>query len=407
MLVGQFNDSFPPITDGVATLVRNYAHWITRAPGGDHRCIVVTPDAPGHSDASEIFEVIRYASLPFPLRPPYRFGMPHLDPHLLLRLRAIPFDLIHAHAPFSAGQIARGLARRRGIPLVATFHSKLRDDILPIVRSEALADVLVGEVVRFYESADAVWTVNEASAGTLREYGYRGPITVVRNGTDLPAADPAHRRSGACEAACRSLGIAERDPVFLYVGQHVWQKNVRLLLDALALLKAAMSRRDREGSPAGRPAFRMLFAGGGAAEEEMKRLAAELGLSNETRFLGVVRDRTMLRGLYERADLLLFPSVYDMSSLVMREAASALCPTVAIAGSNTAEGILDGENGFLSEETPQAFADRVLRALDDPEGVRRAGLGAQRDFHRTWAEIAAQAVGEYEDVIERYRFWNR
>ncbi len=58
-----------------------------------------------------------------------------------------------------------------GIPLVATFHSKYRDDFERVIPNKALVDYLVGKVVKFYESVDEVW-VPQASVGeTLREYG--------------------------------------------------------------------------------------------------------------------------------------------------------------------------------------------------------------------------------------------
>jgi 1,2-diacylglycerol 3-alpha-glucosyltransferase len=402
VLIGQFNDSFPPITDGVAYVVRNYAHWITKAASPADRCVVVTPDAPHHTDDQECFEIVRYASLPFLLRPPYRLGMPHLDGPFRMRLEGIPFDLVHAHTPFSSGLIAASYARRHDLPLVATFHTKYRDDFLPIVRSPAIADAMIREVVRFFDRADAVWSVNEASAGTLREYGFKGPITVVRNGTDLEPADPSHRRSPVCESLCRSLRIPADETVFLFVGQHIWQKNVRLLIESLALVKSGLEK--RSGGPArdGRPAFRMLFVGGGQAEKEMQELVESLGLSHETRFLGVVRDREILRGIFERADLFLFPSIYDNSSLVLREAASALCPAVVVAGSNNAEGIVDGVNGFLTKETPQDFARRILLALEDRGRLQEAGRGAQRDFHRPWSVVASEALDQYREIRERY-----
>jgi glycosyltransferase involved in cell wall biosynthesis len=402
MLIGQFNDSFPPITDGVASVVRNYAHWITREPRGDSRCVVVTPDVPRHQDASEIFEVIRYASMPFPFRKPYRFGMPHIDPKLLVRMQDVPFDIIHAHCPFSAGQLALGIAKRKKVPVVATFHTKYREEFLPIVRSTAIADALTREVVRFFERADSVWTVNDASVETLREYGFKGPVVVLKNGSDLMPSNPLQRRSSACESVCRSLGVKEDETVFLYVGQHIWQKNLRLLIESLSIVKRGLMD-SVEGTPKdGRPSFRMFFVGDGDAQTEMQEMIDELGLASETRFLGVVRDRNLLRGLYERADLQLFPSTYDTAGLVVMEAATALCPTLVIAGSSISEGIVDGENGFLAKESVEEYAAAVLRTLADRDGLRRAGIGAQRDMHRHWSLVIEEVLVLYREVIERY-----
>jgi glycosyltransferase involved in cell wall biosynthesis len=403
MLIGQFNDSFPPITDGVASVVRNYAHWITREPRGDSRCVVVTPDVPRHQDASEIFEVVRYASVPFPFRKPYRFGMPHIDPQLMIRLQGIPFDLIHAHCPFSAGQLALGIAKRRKVPFVATFHTKYREEFLPIVRSPVIADALTREVVRFFERADSVWTVNDASVETLREYGYKGPVVVLKNGSDLLPSDPSRRRSPACASVCHSLGVREDETVFLYVGQHIWQKNLRLLIESLALVKRGLMDSLDPPPKDGRPTFRMFFVGGGEAEKEMKERLEELGLSSEARFLGVVRDRDILRGLFERADLQLFPSTYDTAGLVVMEAATALCPTLVIEGSSISEGIVEGVNGYLSKESVEDYAAAVLRALSDREGLRRAGLNAQRDMHRHWSLVAEEVLVLYRDIIERFQ----
>ena len=54
------------------------------------------------------------------------------DPRVLAlrkRLEEAPFELVHAHAPFLAGLAARRIAKKRNIPLVATFHSKYYDDV--------------------------------------------------------------------------------------------------------------------------------------------------------------------------------------------------------------------------------------------------------------------------------------
>lgn len=46
------------------------------------------------------------------------------------------------------------MARKAGVPVVATFHSKYRDDFMRAVPNKALVDYLVGKVVRFYEHVD-------------------------------------------------------------------------------------------------------------------------------------------------------------------------------------------------------------------------------------------------------------
>jgi 1,2-diacylglycerol 3-alpha-glucosyltransferase len=398
MIVGQFNDSFQPITDGVAAVTRNYAIGLGKRVGPDGCSYVVTPAFPGYADQETGYQVLRYRSIPMANRPPYRIGFPQLDHALRKRLQDIPFDIVHAQCPFSAGKLALRIAKARQIPLVASFHTKYYEDILPVVHSELIAKKYLHSLMEIYHQADAVWTVNESTIDTLRAYGYQGPVHVVCNGTDLAKADPDLRCGEAAQRVIKEMAIEENVPLLFFIGQHIWQKNLRMLIDALRILKTRL----QPASGAGR-AFRMVFIGGGEAADELKELVKCAQLESEVSFLGVIRDREFVRGIYERADLLLFPSLYDTSALVLREAAAALCPFILIGGSTIAEGIQDGDNGFLSANDPAAFADTIVRAMADPERRKRVGLRAQQTLYRSWDTVVDEVFAEYQAVIKRKR----
>ena len=74
-MIGLLNDCFPPIMDGVAMTVVNYADWLTQR-GED--VAVVTADVPG-GKYDYPYPVYRYLSVPIPLRNPYRYGLPQFD----------------------------------------------------------------------------------------------------------------------------------------------------------------------------------------------------------------------------------------------------------------------------------------------------------------------------------------
>ncbi len=180
-IICQFNECFPPIMDGVSLAVRNYALWLNRTMGVTH---MITPAYPDHIDKEE-FSVLRYTSAPVPGRYPYRMGLPQFDPVLQRQLRNIPFDLVHCHSPFSAGRLALRIARRKGIPIVATFHSKYREDFARAVHHPLLVKMMIRHVVNFYNEVDEVWIPQPAVEETLREYGYKGKLTIMHNGTDF------------------------------------------------------------------------------------------------------------------------------------------------------------------------------------------------------------------------------
>ena len=184
--IGIFNDSFPPIMDGVSLTTQNYAYWLHQK----HQSVcVITPKSPDYSD-NEPYPVYRYASIPIIGRKPYRLGIPEIDFQFNTEINQISFGLVHAHCPFSSGNIALSIARKQKIPLVATFHSKFRDDFEHSVRNKFIARQMTNDVIRFFEKADEVWIPQASVEETIREYGFKGKVEVVDNGNDFATNKP-------------------------------------------------------------------------------------------------------------------------------------------------------------------------------------------------------------------------
>jgi len=381
--IGLFNDGFLPVMDGVTLTVKNYAHWLNQTLG---QAIVVTPYVPFYRD-TESFKVVRFFSIPTIIRPPYRLGIPDVDVMLQAFLKKQDFTIIHAHSPFGAGRIALKTAREKGVPIVATFHSKYRDDLHRVLPWKAVVDEQIKRIVEFYHSVDQVWVPQESVAATLREYGYRGPYEVVENGVDLkpPASLEPLRKAGGKE-----LGIADERPVGLYVGQHILEKNLEFLIRSLPAVMEAV------------PGFTMVFVGQGYAKDRLCSLADELGIAQRVLFHDVVYDRELLKAIYARGDLFLFPSLYDNAPLVVREAAAFRTPSILLRGSTAAEVIRDGENGFLAEHDGGDFSRRVIAALDDRDGLHKAGFGAQATLCRSWEDVVREAGERYLELLSRW-----
>ena len=387
-MIGLFNECFPPVMDGVSLTVSNLARCFYQQ---GREVAVVTPEMPGFDESQIPYSVFQYRSFPVPGRHPYRYGFPSLDFKFQKQVAAQNFEILHAHCPFSSGDFALKTARRMGIPLVATFHSKYRDDFERVIPSKTLVDYLVGKVVKFYESVDEVW-VPQASVGeTLREYGYKGTFEVVENGTEFADAPYSEEMKWAAK---KELYVAVDEPLLLFVGQHIWEKNVKLIIEALAKVKDLP--------------YHALFVGDGYARSEMQAMAAKLGLSgncdyrkDKITFFGSVQSRELMQMIYTAADLFLFPSIYDNAPLVVREAASLHTPSIVARGSNTAEIIKDGINGFLSDNDVTAFANRLRYILERPTIITWAAKGAVETLVRSWNGIAVEVLDRYQHLIDR------
>lgn len=382
---GIFNDSFPPIIDGVTLTVENYVRWLN-AKGLPSS--VVTPWNPIASDFD--CEVKRYFSFPIHSRHPYRYGYPKLDPFIWKKLRDTNFRLVHAHAPFSSGHLARYAARKLNIPLVGTFHSKYRSDLEHSFRyAPWIVDYEIRNIIDFFNACDQVWIPQAAVEETVREYGYKGELTVVENGNDFAdiiKGDVAKYKAKARE----KLGIAEGELSLLFVGQHIHEKGVLEILDAITRIHDTVP-------------YRMNFIGTGYAEAEMHHIAERNGLNDRVRFNGVITGRDELSDYYAAADLFLFPSPYDNAPLVVREAAAMGTPALLLKGSTAAELVRDGDNGFLTSREPSDFAARLTELAGKREEIAEVGLRARKTLVRSWEDVVDEVARRYADIEKTYK----
>ncbi len=378
--VGLFNESFPPVMDGVAVCVQNYAYWLQQKVGG---VSVITPNKMGANYGQYPYEVLDYLSVPVPFRHPYVTGIAQIDPLFRAKLARRKFKIVHAHSPFSSGLMAAQVAKSQNIPLVATFHSKFKDDFKKVVPSDMLVDQAIKIVMEFFDRADEVWVPQASVEEVIREYGYKGHVEVVDNGSDLVADYP----ESYFEDSRRVLGIAPDEFVFLFVGQHIWQKNTRFIIEGLERIKDLP--------------FKMFFVGTGYAADEMKQLVHDKGLDSKVTFTGMLTERDQITRYYAAADLFLFPSLYDNAPLVVREAAALHTPAVMIEGSTAATILKDGENGFLVQDSLDDFEARLRALYADRPQVRRVGAAASRSIVRSWEDVVDEVLDRYNHIIAR------
>lgn len=385
-MFGIFNDNFPPILDGVGLTAQNYAYWL-RQQG--HEVRVITDYAPNMdqviSEAPYPIDLI--PSIPIPFRAPYRYGMPYLSPAFERRFKKMQFELVHAHCPFITGDLAYSAAKRQNIPLVATFHSKYRQDFEHNVHSKFIVDLMVKRVVRFFDKADEVWIPLPAVEETLREYGYKGHVEVMENGNDFyaPATQIAQMRSQMRE----ELGLMPDDTMLLFVGQHTWEKNIGFLLDSLALM-------------CDKP-FQLFMVGTGYAVREIRQRIGQLGLSHRVTLLGNIHDRERLKRIYAAADLFLFPSFYDTCGLVVREAAAMHTPSILLSGSTAATAITDDVNGFLSPNDIHEYAALIQTLMTQPKRIEKVGIKASKTISRSWENVMEEVILRYRDIQASYK----
>lgn len=363
--------------DGVGKVMLAYCKTQNKA---GHESYYVAPRNLRYKDYEPVVPTVLYTGIPVPTQP-YSVGFPNISPLFLRKLNKMQLDVVHAHGPFLAGRAARAVARKQGIPLVSTFHSKYYDDFYRITHSKTLSNWIVKYIISFYNSCDEVWTLNEGTKKVLQDYGYKGPIVIMPNGTDL-----YHISRERINECLKDFTVREGVPVFLFVGQIDHKKNIDNIIEACRILH-------EQGHD-----FEMFLAGQGADLNYFRKKVNEYGLRQYVHFIGFISDQDMLHAVYDRADLLVFPSIYDNASMVVREAATMGTPPLLVRGSCTAEGVVHGENGYLCENTPEDIAQQMWEALPT---LKETGAKARETIPVAWSDIMQCVLERYEALIQK------
>ena len=376
----QFIDNYFPVIDGVTETVHQYARHMD--------AVVVCPAMESHYLDRNGFPyrvlTARTVRVPFSR---YASAVPRLDLKLAAEIRREKPEIFHLHSPSLLGKYAASLGKKERIPVVATFHSKYYDAILEFTKSRTISKMVTEKIVELYESCDEVWACSEETGETLRSYGYRKPYFVMQNGTDTSVPENLQELK---ERAAARYPVPPGKHVLLFVGQMIWYKNQKLILETVRQL---CSRSDD---------WYLIMVGSGKDEQDIARFAAALGITEKQFCMtGLVKDRDLLRGIYLNADLLFFPSVFDNAPLVLREAAVLGIPTLAAEGSNAAGAIRKNVSGFTAAATPEAMSAEIERIFAEGN-IREVGRNARETIPLSWEKLIPMVLERYQTVIERY-----
>lgn len=296
------------------------------------------------------------------------------------------FDVVHAILPNSyfVGALGNALAGRRPMVMSRVSLNWYQQD---------------STLFRFIERQILHRRVNIAignSAAVLQELRAEGlpesKLRLIYNGIDAGGvADQLIDRRGARDRA----GIGQGALVLSMIANLHRYKGHADLLHALALVHDRL------------PPGWVLLAVGRDVDGNLavlERLAEELGLSRNVRFLG---ERLDVPLILSAADIHVSASHHEGFPNNTLEAMCAGLPIIATAVGGVPEQIADGKTGFLVRaRNPAGLAAAIERLAGRPELRAQLGCAGRDHVARTFTieRAAASIEGIYETLFEQHRF---
>ena len=382
--IGMFLDEWYPNIDGVVLVVENLVKHLNKFAD----VTLVVPKMEKNFDESAYpFKVISIDSMSVPLAD-YKLALADLEYFKLKKLfKKLDFDIIHIHSPFAVGRLGIRVAKDKNIPVIATMHTRFEFEFEKYLKSKTVAKLCVKHIIKPYNNCYSCIALNTSLKKVYKEYGYKGKTKIINNGTDLEIVKNKKEAITRVNNLCK---IDKDDILFLFVGRIISIKNIFFILDTLKELK------DRNFK------FKMIYVGDGPDYDNLSKKIKEYGLNNEITLAGKVMDRELLKSIYYRANLFLFPSMFDSSSLVQIEAASQETPTIFIEGSVTSDTVENNVNGYTAKGDVISFASRIEEIINNKKLYNKVKNSARKDLAKSWKDIALETYEYYLKVIEEY-----
>ncbi|MCY4400061.1 MAG: glycosyltransferase family 4 protein [Gemmatimonadetes bacterium] len=355
---------FPPEVGGL----ESHVHYLCRGlVARGHRVTVVTSLSRPGLPRFEIMDGIHIHRTVLPARKPWGWFVHAAGSTGRTRELVQDADVVHAQAFPSLLPCALALAGT-DTPLVCTLHTShfLRLAANPVVR---------GSLGKLIELSDHNFAASKEIADVGEGLNDSVSVEVVVNGVDTGVFAPVPGSVPRDENRHR-----------LVVPRRLFPKNgVEFFVRALPVILAGVD-------------VDVIVIGDGPERERLEGLAAALGVAARIDFLGA-RLHAEMPALLSSADLAVFPSLVEATSVAALESMACGLPVAASAVGGLPEIIDDDVGGLFAPGDPEALAAGVLKLLASPDGLRERGIAARERVVARWSN--ERLVDRHLDVYRQ------
>ena len=347
-------DTFSPDINGAARFAERLAAGLVER---GHDVHVTVPNTrykknPTHTEIIEGQPVTMHR-LPSVRWAPHdwlRFVWPWRSKHYARKvLSEVQPDIVHIQSHIVIGRGLTRIARKRGIPVIATNHV-MAENILDFTTMPPFVDKLVlklawDDAERTFHMARAVTTPTRRAAEFLEKTIDVTGVIPIRCGID--------QRNYTADLSPRT------QMKVVFVGRLTTEKHVDVVLKAIATLVPELD-------------IHFDIVGGGDQHKNLVELTDKLGLNDRVSFHGRISDEE-LRGFLTRASVFTIASIAELQSIATMEAMASGLPILAADAVALPHLVHDGENGYLFE--PGNVADLAAK-------MRRVLTASQEEYSR-------------------------
>ncbi|MDX1991302.1 MAG: glycosyltransferase family 1 protein [bacterium] len=373
MRVALFTETFLPKVDGIVTVVCLLLDHLARR---GVESVIVAPKLDKLGTVPRAYadtRVIAIDGLTLPLYPELKVGPPGFNTYN--QLKAFQPDVAHFIHPVLIGTTGLLMAKRLGIPTLASFHLDLAQ--MAHHYHLGLFEPVVNKFTQVvFNAADYSLAPSKRVQREMTQIGVKR-VGLWGRGVDAERFNPRYYS----EAMRHEMSDGNPDaPLLIYVGRLSSEKR----LDCLRPMIEAL------------PEARLVLVGDGPEREALQKRFA----GTNTKFMGYMTGEPLSQA-YASADVFVFPSALETFGLVVVEAMAAGLPVVASRVGGIPDVVEEGKTGYTFEvDDVAALTEGVRKVIASRERIKQMGRDA-RTFAETksWPAMMDEVIEVYERLI--------
>lgn len=383
MKILQLPPGYPPEIGGVENSVYQV---VKRMQSLGHQVTVITanPSSTKNFKACSLPEARR---LPVLLSVQGNWGDVKFCPTIIRELRAVDFDIAHAHTPrkfFAESLALYKLLSRRKFPYVVSV--RLINMSLPAF-FRAVNNVYRKTIERLvFRNAARIVVQSKANKHFLMEVCglSEEKIVIIPNGIDTIFFGPVIKKKRNQRQAHK---LTER--IILFVGRLTSQKGLDFLLEAFVEVQKTV------------PNARLMVVGDGPMRSHFIKMAERLKIGLKVTFLGSVAYEEMPQ-LYSISDIFVMPSLSESFPNALLEAMAMKKAIVSTKVGVIPEMLKARETALLvNPRETKELENAILHFLGDERLSLRLGENARKLAveEYSWESVVARTLSMYEQVL--------
>jgi phosphatidylinositol alpha 1,6-mannosyltransferase len=373
--IALFSGNYNYVRDGANQALNRLVGYLLRHDV-EVRIYSATTSTPAFPPTGDLVSV---RSIPLPLgRAEYRMAL-GVTPATKRDLAAFKPNIVHVAAPDPLGHRAISWAKKRGIPVLASMHTRF--ETYPRYYGLAFLEPLIEALLRrFYRRCDAVVAPSESMAQIMRDQRMSYDIGIWTRGIDTAIFNPQRRDLDWR----RGLGIADDEPVIGFLGRLVMEKGLDVFSDAIDALRAKGIR------------YRVLVIGEGPARDWFESRL------QDAVFVGFQSGADLGRAVASM-DMLFNPSVTETFGNVTLETMACAIPVVAARATGSENLVRDGVTGRLvTPGSISGYADALAAYCTDTElRLRHGAAGAEASSAYDWDRVNSAVLDTYRRLLRQ------